>query len=177
MAHGIPVRVDPDPLGDEYSLLTQFLDYHRATFVLKATGLTAEQRGSTLGPSTLTLAGLAHHLAVVEDSWFGPVLLGLPQADWWADAPWDDDRDWEFTVAPQLDFDLVLGRYLEACESSRARVAEAYERNGLDAVGTRPRTGEQFSLRWILLHMIEETARHNGHADLLREAVDGSTGE
>jgi hypothetical protein len=70
----------------------------------------------------------------------------------------------------------VLNRYLEACDNSRARIAVAYDRGGLDAVGTRPRTGERFSLRWILLHMIEETARHAGHADLIRERIDGSTG-
>jgi uncharacterized damage-inducible protein DinB len=177
MARPIPERLDPDLSGDEYTLLTQFLDYHRATLVQKASGLTAEQRTATLGPSSLTLAGLVHHLAVVEDGWFGCTLLGLPPADWYANAPWDDDPDWEFTVAPDLDFDVVLDRYVAACENSRARTAEAFARDGLDAVGTSQRTGEQFSLRWILLHMIEEAARHNGHADLLREAADGSTGE
>jgi uncharacterized damage-inducible protein DinB len=174
----VPQRTDPDLAGDEYSQLTQFLDYHRATLVQKASGLTPEQRASTVGASSLTLAGLVNHAALNEDHWFGRVLLGRPPADCWADAPWDDDPDWELTTAPDLDFDLVLDRYEQACARSRANVAEAYARGGLDTLSDgQSRDGERFNLRWILLHMLEETARHNGHADLLREAADGATGE
>ena len=174
----LPERVDPELTGGEYAQITQFLDYHRATLVQKASGLMPEQRALTVGASTLTLAGLVHHAALNEDSWFGVVLLGRPPADWWADAPWDDDADWEMTTAPDLDFDLVLDRYEQACARSRANVAEAYAAGGLDVLsrGTN-RRGETFNLRWILLHMLEETARHNGHADFLREAADGATGE
>jgi uncharacterized damage-inducible protein DinB len=178
MERPLPERVDPELAGDELTQLTQFLDYHRATLVRKASGLTAEQRASTVGASTLTLAGLVHHAALNEDSWFGVVLLDRPKTDWWADAPWDDDPDWEMTTAPDLDFDLVLDRYEQACARSRANVAEAYAAGGLGVLSKgQNRRGETFNLRWILLHMIEETARHNGHADFLREAADGATGE
>lgn len=174
----VPQRTDPDVAGGEFAQLTQFLDYHRATLVQKASGLTADQRTTTVGASSLTLPGLVHHAALNEDHWFGVVLLGRPPADWWADAPWDDDADWEMTTAPDLDFDVVLDRYEQACARSRAHAAEAYAAGGLEVLSTGPhRRGERFNLRWLLLHMLEETARHNGHADLLREAADGTTGE
>jgi len=171
-------RTDPLLAADELTMLGQYLDYHRATLVQKASGLTAEQLATRVGASSLTLAGLVNHAALNEDSWFGVVLLDRPKAEWWADAPWDDDPDWEMTTAVDLDFAVVLERYEQACARSRANIAEAAAAGGLDVMsrGTN-RRGELFSLRWIMLHMLEETARHNGHADLLREAIDGETGE
>jgi hypothetical protein len=90
--------------------------------------------------------------------------------------PWDDDPDWEFRTALDDEPDELLALYADACERSRAAVAQVGD---LDAqsVGASRQTGETFSMRWILLHMLEETARHNGHADLLRENIDGVTGE
>ncbi len=168
-------RTDPDLVGDELTLLTQFLDYHRATLVQKASGLGREQMAARLPPSDLTLAGLVKHLALVEDSWFGRVLQGLPLPEPWASAPWDDDRDWDFHSAVDDDPADLLALYEAACERSRAAVAAVGD---LDAPAAKPsRRHGNVCLRWILLHMIEETARHNGHADLLREAVDGATGE
>ena len=171
-------RTDPDLVGDELALLTQYLDYHRATLAQKASGLTREQLATRVGPSSLTLAGLVKHAALNEDHWFGVILLDRPQAEPWASAPWDDDPDWEFHTAVDDDPAELLAIYAETCERSRANVAEAAAAGGLDWLSApHPRRGEQFSLRWILLHMLEETARHNGHADLLREAADGTVGE
>jgi len=171
-------RIDPDHTGDEPTLLTQFLDYHRATLVQKASGLDRSQMAVRVGASELTLAGLLKHAALVEDHWFGVVLLGRPAAEPWASAPFDDDRDWEFHSALDDDPADLIAAYVETCERSRAHAAAALADGGLDTVAARPRSsGERVNLRWILLHMLEETARHNGHADLLREAADGSTGE
>jgi uncharacterized damage-inducible protein DinB len=173
-------RIDPDPAGDELTLLTQYLDYHRATLVQKATGLDRRQMAATVGASELTLAGLVKHLALVEDTWFTRRLLGDdPLGEPWASAPWDDDPDWEFHSAVDDEPAELLGLYATACERSRAATATVARSRGLDALSARaPRPDvPHVSLRWILLHMIEETARHNGHADLLREAIDGTTGE
>jgi uncharacterized damage-inducible protein DinB len=168
-------RTDPDTRGDELTLLSQFLDYHRATLVQKVSGLDRQQLGTTLGPSALTLAGLVKHMALVEDSWFGKVLLGREEGEPWASVDWDADPDWEFHTALDDDPDDLLALYADACERSRAAIAEFGD---LDRMAARPsRSGETFNLRWIMLHMIEETARHNGHADLLRENIDGATGE
>lgn len=171
-------RTDPDLAGDELTMLTQYLDYHRATLVRKASGLTREQLATRLPTSDLTLAGLVKHAALNEDHWFGVVLLGLPQAEPWASVPWDDDPDWEFRTALDDDPAELLALYEQTCARSRDNVAGAIAAGGLDFLSTpHPRRDERFSLRWILLHMLEETARHNGHADLLREAADGTTGE
>jgi uncharacterized damage-inducible protein DinB len=168
-------RTDPDTTGDELTLLSQFLDYHRATLVQKAGGLDREQLGTRLGPSTLTLAGLVKHMALVEDGWFGRVLLGREYSEPWDSVDWDADPDWEFRTAVDDGPEDLLRLYADACERSRAATAEIGD---LDRVAARPsRRGEPFSLRWIMLHMIEETARHNGHADLIRENIDGATGE
>jgi uncharacterized damage-inducible protein DinB len=172
-------RTDPDLVADELTQLTQFLDYHRATLAQKAGGLTQEQLGTRVGASDLTLAGLVNHAALNEDHWFGVVLLGRPRAEPWAGAPWESDPDWEFHTALDLGPGALLDRYAETCERSRANIAEAAAAGGLDYLSApHPRRpDERYNLRWILLHMIEETARHNGHADLLREATDGETGE
>ena len=171
-------RTDPDLTGDELTMLTQYLDYHRATLVRKASGLTREQLATRIATSDLTLAGLVKHAALNEDHWFGVVLLGRPQSEPWASVPWDDDPDWEFRTALDDDPADVLALYERTCARSRTHVAEVATAGGLDALSApHPRRDERFSLRWILLHMVEETARHNGHADILREAADGTTGE
>ena len=170
-------RRDPDLVADELTMLTQYLDYHRATLVQKASGLTREQLATRVGASSLTLPGLVKHAALDEDHWFGVVLLGRPPSEPWASAPWDDDPDWEFRTALDDDPADLLALYEETCARSRAHVAEAAA-GGLDTLSApHPRRDKRFSLRWILLHMLEESARHNGHADLLREAADGTTGE
>jgi len=167
-------RTDPPVAADERSTLLAFLDYQRATMLGKAEGLTAAQLSQRLAPSTLTLGGLLKHLALVEDDWIQSDFLGGPQVEPWASAPFDDDRDWELHSAEHDAPDELRALYVAACERTRRVVAE----HDLDDLSVhRNRDGEQWSLRWILCHLIEETARHNGHADLLRESIDGAVGE
>ena len=168
-------RSDPDLAGDELTLLTQFLDYHRATILTKVDGLDQAAMATTLPPSDLTLAGLVKHLALVEDWWFHQVMGGHPEPEPWASAP-DDDPDWEWHSAVEESPDELVDLYATACARSRTVVAQAGDGAALSARANR-RSGEHFSLRWIMLHMIEETARHAGHADLLRQAVDGTVGD
>jgi uncharacterized damage-inducible protein DinB len=158
--------------ADERTMLNAFLDFYRAAMFEIAEGLDAEQLRQTLAPSTLTIGGLIHHLAVVEDWWFNEVLANNPASEPWASAPWDDDRDWDFHIAAEIEPALIFARYQEAIERSRRLESEA---ESLDVVSVKERDGEPFSLRWILVHMIEETARHAGHGDLIRESIDGKT--
>jgi hypothetical protein len=168
------VRTEPDPSGNETELLTQYLDYQRETIQLKTAGLTREQLGQQHPPSNLSLGGLLNHLALVEDTWGQVRFLGLPEGAPWADVDWDADPDWEFRTAVELTPEELCLRYTEACDRNRELVA----RTSVDQMSVRPwRDGRHFSLRWMLMHLIEETARHAGHADLLREAVDGAVGE
>jgi hypothetical protein len=169
------VRNDPEIHADERDALAQYLDYQRETMLLKAEGLDKDQLARRIPTSGLTLAGLLYHCALNEEAWMEKRFAGLPEREPWTDVDWDADPDWEFHTATELDPDEVRGRYQEACERSRAVAASA---GSLDqrSVGAL-RNGEHFTLRWVLLHLIEETARHAGHADLLREAIDGSTGE
>lgn len=167
-------RRDPHPAADERNTLEQFLDYQRATLLLKTDGLGVGEMIRRLPTSALTLAGLLKHLALVEDDWIQVRFLGRPELEPWASAPWDEDRDWEFHTAEHDDPDELRGLYRAACDRSRRAVAESDL--GALSVGA-DREGRQWSLRWILTHLIEETSRHNGHADLLREAVDGTVGE
>ena len=173
------LRIDPDPTGtDELALLGQFLDYHRATLVAKASGLDAAGLTARVGASSLTLGGLLAHATLNEDHWFSVILLGRPRAEPWASVPWEDDPDWEFRTAADRAPGDLLADYEATCARSRASVAEAYADGGLDRISTGASSkGNRFTLRWIMLHMLEEGARHNGHADLLREAIDGVTGE
>jgi hypothetical protein len=169
------MRIDPQSTGTELELLTQYLDYQRETMLMKTDGLTREQLAQPLPPSTLTLGGLLNHLALVEDSWFEERFVGAPEREPWAGVDWDADPDWEFRTAAGLEPEELRDRYRQACDRSRAVVAAA---TGLDQLSVVPRRdGSSFSLRWVLLHLLEETARHAGHADLLREAIDGTVGE
>jgi uncharacterized damage-inducible protein DinB len=170
------IRQDPIEAADERTQLTQFLDYHRATMLMKADGLDRAQMSATTAASDLTLAGLLKHLALVEDGWFRGTLLGEEPAPWWRDVDEEADPDWDFRTAVEDDPADLIALYEDTCERSREAVASVASLDDL-AVGSSRRTGQRFNLRWILLHMIEETARHNGHADLLREAIDGLTGE
>ena len=169
------MRDDPVPVGGELELLTQYLDYQRETVVGKTEGLTSGQLVEVYPPSTLTLGGLLNHLALVEDHWMQVRFLRLPEREPWAGVDWAADPDWEFHAAAELRTEQLRDRYQQACERSRQVITQA---SGPEQLSVRPlRTGQRFSLRWVLLHLIEETARHAGHADLLREAVDGSVGE
>ena len=170
------MRTDPPETGPELDQLTAYLDFQRATMLLKTEGLDAEQLAQRLPPSSMTLAGLLNHLALVEDSWFTERFAGQPENPLWAGIDWDADPDYEFRTALELTPDELRRRYEEACERSREVVARAESLDQL-SVSARRHTGRHFDLRWVLLHLIEETARHAGHADLLREAIDGTVGE
>lgn len=143
--------------------------------LLKTGGLDQAQLAQAHPPSDLTLAGLLYHLALVEEYWMEVRFAGLPSREPWASVDFDADPNWEFRTAASLGPAELQGRYRDACERSRA-IADGAA--GLDQLSVVARSdGTHFSLRWVLLHLIEETARHAGHADLLREAIDGTVGE
>lgn len=172
-------RTDPPLQAPEVESLLAFLQYHRDTMRQKAAGLDARQLDTALSPSPMTLGGMLKHLALVEDSWIQEDLLGRPMPEPWLSADWEDDRDWEWHSARDDDPLTLFALLEQAQERSDVGISEALLTGGLDTVSVKldRRTGESFSLRWILLHLIEEYARHNGHADLIRESIDGSTGE
>jgi uncharacterized damage-inducible protein DinB len=160
---------------DERESLGQYLDYQRETILLKTEGLTREQLGQRIATSSLTLAGILYHLALNEESWFEVHFGGLATRDDFAGIDWDADPEYEFRTALDKEPDWLRRRYRDACDRARQVTASAAS---LDDVSVSPRSdGRPFTLRWVMLHLIEETARHAGHADLLREAIDGSVGE
>ncbi|MCU1406007.1 MAG: hypothetical protein JWQ43_2310 [Glaciihabitans sp.] len=155
-------------------MLLEYLDFQRATLLIKAEGLSQAQLAQTLPPSTLTLAGLLKHAAVNEHSWLFARFGGNAEREPWAGVDWDADEDWEFHSAVTDDPEYLRQLYLLECARSRGVVATA----DLDDLAVEANNdGKHWSLRWILLHLIEKTARHVGHADLLRESIDGATGE
>ena len=158
---------------DEATMLAEYLDWYRAGVVEKVRGLDHEQLHRELVASGTTLGGLVKHLAGVEDHWFQHVLLGVEELEPWTSAPWDDDPDWDFHSAPEHTPDELVALYVAACERSR----EAVDGLALDAPAARGREDLHPNLRWIVVHLIEETARHLGHMDILRELIDGATGE
>ncbi|MBA2528451.1 MAG: DinB family protein [Euzebyales bacterium] len=161
-------RVRPPEDGSERETLTGLLDFLRATIVNKVAGLSGEQASrSPLAPSTLTPAGLVKHLTGVERFWFSIDFAG-------ADLPWpwtESDPHGNFRLTPGETLTQVVSDYLEECERSRLAIDDA----DLDDRARGPEM--TFTLRYALAHMIEETARHCGHLDLLRETIDGQTGE
>lgn len=165
--------VDPPTVGTEDDVLVSFIDYFRTVLTRKCAGLSADQLQVGVAGSSLTLGRLLRHMAFVEDHWFRFVLLGDELPEPWTAADWDTQPDWEMDTA--ADFSPVeLGRQFDdAVARSRAAVI------GLDLDHLAAREGRDgpTSLRWILIHMIEEYARHCGHADLIREAIDGSVGD
>jgi hypothetical protein len=157
-------------VGDDREILTAYLDWHRQTFELKCAGVPParlSERG--VPPSGLSLHGLVRHLAGVERWWFRVQFAG-------EDVPLlyysDDDPDQDFD---DLDGDVAeaLAVWRAECDRSRQIVADA---SSLDQTGTHKATGNPVSLRRVLVQLIAEYARHNGHADLLRERIDGATG-
>ena len=173
-------RVDPPLRGSEVDTLLAFLDYHRDTFLGKVSGLDAEQLGRRLAPSTMTLGGMVKHLTLVEENWLSRVLDDVPFSEPWASVDWDADPDWEWRTGATDGPEALLAAYEETVARMDAHIAAALARDGLDTLSVRPSRQDgagQFSLRWILLHLVEEYARHNGHADLIRESIDGQVGE
>jgi uncharacterized damage-inducible protein DinB len=162
-------RLDPPYEGDERATLDAFLDYHRETLLWKCDGLDDEQLKRHAVPSSnLTLLGLIRHMAEVERGWFAN-FTGT-------DKTWlfctEDDPDGDFDNVATADVEHDLAVYRTELDTYRAALAEV----SLDTTFVS-RRDRRISLRWVYTHMIEEYARHNGHADLLREAIDGTTGE
>jgi uncharacterized damage-inducible protein DinB len=163
-------RIDAPYVADERAMLDAWLDYHRATLAWKCEGLDdAQLRQRAVPPSSLSLLGLVRHMADVERNWFRRVLGGedVPGIYWT-----DDDPDGDFDNVDTADVQEAFATWRAECEHARRAAAAA---PSLEATGLR--RGEAVSLRWILVHMIEEYARHNGHADFLRERIDGTVGD
>lgn len=163
-------RVGPPLTGNERETLRAFLDYHRATLEWKCEDLSDDElRQRSMPPSTLSLLGLVRHMAEVERTWFRRVIAGEDIGLVWSDGG-------DFQVA----YDPTGSTRSEAFEAWRAEVEHARrierEADSLDVTGHNARWGEDVSLRLVMLHLIHEYARHNGHADLLREGVDGTVG-
>ena len=165
-------RTDPPFVADERTMLEAWLDFHRATLLHKCAGVDHEQlRQRSVPPSSLSLLGLVRHMTEVENSWFARTLADHDVAPLYYS---DDDPDGDFDGADDADVGADMATHRAAVDRAR-RTASSY---ALDDVGAQLRRGvHEVSLRWIYVHMIEEYARHNGHADLLREAIDGSTGD
>lgn len=173
-------RPQPPLGGDETATLLGFLDLQRATLAWKCAGLDAAGLAATVAASSMTLGGMLKHLAYVEDLWSSRWLLGRDPEAPWDTVDWDADRDWDWHSAAEDTPEHLHALWQEAVARSRSLVEQALADGGLDrpAAGIPASWGpEAPSLRWILFHLIEEYARHVGHADLLRESVDGLTGE
>ena len=167
-------RFQLDHAPDELTALTQFLDVHRIEFHERCWGLTDDQLRQTTAASTLTLGGLLKHMALVEHSWFEHRFAGMDEREPWASAPWDDDYDWEFTTAAQDTGEELFTLFVDACARSREVISATESLNHLSV--RTDNDDQQWNLRWIMVHMIEEYARHLGHADLIRESIDGTVG-
>ncbi|WP_405778166.1 DinB family protein [Streptomyces sp. NBC_00859] len=163
-------RTGPPSVGTERDTLRAFLEYHRATLAMKCEGLTDEQlRQQSMPPSTLSLLGLVRHMAEVERAWFRRAF---------------DDNDAPMVWSDRIDFQAAY----DASASTRAEAFTAWEAEvensrriereaeSLDDAGFQPRWGERVSLRMVMVHVLLEYGRHNGHADFLREGVDGTVG-
>jgi hypothetical protein len=158
-------RRDAPYFGDERAMLEGTLAFQRSTVALKATGLTDELASKRLLPSVTTVIGLLQHLADVERSWILDDLLGLPFTTRCS----EEDPDGEFHIAPGTTLASALLEYEQACdETGRAMAGVPLDQRTVDG---------RFELRWVILHLIEETARHAGYIDILRELLDGVTGE
>jgi uncharacterized damage-inducible protein DinB len=166
-------RARPAQNAGEQEMLAGWLEHHRGILTWKCEGLTAEQlRRRAVSPSTLSLLGLVRHMAEVERGWFQQVFLGQNVPDLY-DKSADEDAD--FNDVDQADPAEAFNAFERECAVSRQAVAQAASLDVLSKQASE-RTGQPWSLRWIVTHMIEEYARHNGHADLLRERVVGSSG-
>ncbi|MFM9370982.1 DinB family protein [Streptomyces sp. Da 82-17] len=166
----LDARVGPPKLGGERETLRAFLDYHRATLAMKCAGLTDEElRRQSMPPSTLSLLGLVRHMAEVERAWFRRAF---------------EDQDVPLVWSDEIDFQAAY----DASDATRAEAFAAWETevetsrrieraaDSLDVAGFQPRWGEKVSLRMVMIHVLLEYGRHNGHADFLREGVDGTVG-
>ena len=171
-------RPEPPLAADEVGNLLGFLEFHRATLAWKCAGLDPDGLRATTAASSMTLGGMLKHLAYVEDVWCSRRLYGRDPQPPWDTVDWKADPDWDWHSAAEDSPEQLRALWRGAVARSRSLVVEALADGGLERPARRTWPGgEAPSLRWILVHMVEEYARHNGHADLLRESVDGLTGE
>ncbi|MEO3873468.1 DinB family protein [Nonomuraea sp. B12E4] len=169
---------EPPTTGTEAEHLAGALDRLRVTFRWKADGLDAAGLRTRVGSSSLTLGGLLKHLACVEEQIFGTKLSGTPLGAPWNTAPWDADPDWDFNSAEGDTPEELYALWDTTVERSRATLDAALAAGGLDQlVHLTFGDGRRVSLRRLVCDLVEEYGRHTGHADLLREAVDGRVGE
>ena len=157
--------------ADEETMLSAFLDYYRAALLDRAHGLSKEQLATTLAPSSLTLAGLISHMIMVEQSWFRRRFDGEGYTEPWASLDFSADRDAEMSIGLSWSVEQLFAEFEAAVVDSRARASAAESLDQRSKMTSDE--GEAWDLRWILIHMIEEYARHCGHADLIRESIDG----
>jgi uncharacterized damage-inducible protein DinB len=154
--------------GEERAMLNGFLDWYRAVVVNKVTGLSRADATQVMTPSGMSPLGIVAHLIEVETGWFDEIFAGSP--------PREDLIDYgDFKIRAVDTIDSIVAGYQEACSLARKHVDAADSLDQLSA-GATERRG-RVSLRWILIHMLEETARHAGHLDLMREQIDGATGD
>ncbi|WP_369032608.1 MULTISPECIES: DinB family protein [Streptomyces] len=166
-------RSEPALNADERTMLEGWLEYHRQTLAWKCEGLTdAQLRTASVEPSELSLMGLVRHMAEVERSWFRRVLVSDDAGPIYYT---EEDRDGEFHLTEADSWQEAYDTWQAEIEVARRNAADF----GLDELtrGKSRHTGEPFNLRWLYTHMIEEYARHNGHADLIRERLDGAIGD
>jgi uncharacterized damage-inducible protein DinB len=168
----------PPAAGTEQDTLVGELDRVRSYLAWKSGNLDAAGLRATLGPSAITLGGLVKHLALVEDEYFTRRLLGQELGAPWDAADWDADPDWEWHSAAQDSPDELYALWRAAVDRSRAALAQALTDGGLDQpIALTWPDGQAPSRRRLLTDVIEEYARHVGHADLIRESIDGLVGE
>ncbi|TYB47073.1 DinB family protein [Nonomuraea sp. PA05] len=171
-------RPEPPLDGDELATLVGYLEFHRATLAWKCAGLDASGLKATVGASSMTLGGMLKHLSYVENHWFSVHLHDREGQPLWTTVDWKSDPDWEWHSAAEDTPEELHALWQDAVSRSRLLLDEALADGGLGRLSGRAwPDGRRVSVRWILVHMIEEYARHNGHADLIRESVDGLTGE
>jgi len=171
-------RPEPPIAAGEIDTLLGYLDYQRATFEWKVRGLGREAMSVRIAASAMTLGGLMKHLAYVEEYWWSWRLHGREWGEPWRSVDWQVSPDWEWESSLGDAPDELWALWRTSVVAARADAAAALASGGLAGTCARPwPNGESPSLRWVLVHLIEEYARHNGHADLLRESIDGETGE
>jgi hypothetical protein len=169
---------EPPVAGDETELLLGILDRTRSVLAWKCGGLDANGLQATLGPSAVTLGGLLKHLALVEDYYFSFKLFGRDPGLPWNTVDWDAEPDWEWRSAADDTPEELFALWQAAVERSRASVAEALALGDMgQLIHVADDDGEQANLRRMVVDLIDEYARHNGQADLIRESVDGLVGE
>ncbi|MCQ2000566.1 DinB family protein [Arthrobacter zhaoxinii] len=169
-------KIEPPLAGTETETLLGSLDRQRATFAWKTGGLDAEALTRTVGASAITLGGLLKHLAGVEDTHFAWRLKGQDPGAPWNAVDWQSDPDWDWRTAADDSPEDLYALWSGAVGRSRKRLAAALDDGGLDQL-LPAIEGQAGSLRRMLIDLIEEYARHTGHADLIRESVDGLVGE